>query len=129
MDEMTKLPILIVEDEPDVQEVLVELLQLKNFSAHVSYNANEALAYLAKHTCNCAILDLSLPDMDGLSLFRTMRGTPSTAHIECVMITGFDSSVIRKNAKDAGCSAFLSKPIRERELLGHIEHIMTNLAK
>lgn len=121
---MTNLPVLIVEDEPDGQEVLVGILDCFNIPSHVTSNAEEARDYLAEHQCAGVIIDLSLPGMDGLSLLKAIRSNTATFNIPCAIVTAFHSSLVKKQAVEAGCDAFIAKPFQEKYLVQEVQRMI-----
>src|SRR5215470_429952 len=113
--------ILVVEDEPDAQEVMAEMLGHFEIEAELVGSAEEALSLLAERQYTAAVIDLALPGMDGLALMRTMRSNPQTADLPCVAVTAYHSSLVKKQALEAGCNAYMSKPLDDNHLLEELE--------
>ena len=121
---MTDLPVLIVEDEPDGQEVLVGILGYFGIPLHVTSNAEDAWIYLAEHKCAGVIIDLSLPGMDGISLLKSIRSNAATVNIPCAVVTAFHSSLVKKQAVEAGCNVFIAKPFQEIHLVHEVQRMI-----
>jgi len=122
---MSKWSILVVEDEPDAREVMAEVLGQHEIATDVVGSAEEALSLLAERQYTAAVIDLALPGMDGLALIRKMRSNPQTADLPCVAVTAYHSSLVKKQALDAGCNAYMSKPVDNGYLLRELERVIS----
>jgi CheY-like chemotaxis protein len=116
--------ILIVEDEPDGQEVAVELLSHFDIQTDVAGTAEEALVLLNQNQYSAAIIDLALPGMDGLELIRLIRSNPSISNLPCITYTAYHSSLVKKQAFEAGCNAYLSKPVDDKRFVTELSRII-----
>lgn len=124
MTEQTR--ILVVEDDPDGQQVVAHILGYLNFNIDVVADVNSALSLLANHTdeYRAAIIDLSLPERDGWDLLREIKASPSTEQLPCIAVTGFHSSKTREDALRAGFTAYFSKPIEATTFVRELEALM-----
>lgn len=116
--------VLAVEDEPDGQEVIIGLLSYFGVQVDMVSSAEEALHFLNERAYHAVILDLALPGMDGLSLLQTIRGNEFTAALPCLVITAYHSSLVKKQAIDAGCNAYLTKPLQETDLYRELNRLL-----
>lgn len=121
----TNWRILIVEDEPDGQEVAAGILGNFNIATDVVGTAEDALQLLAQQTYTAAIIDLALPYMDGLALLRTIRSNPTTTDLPCVAYTAYHSSLVKKQALEAGCNAYLTKPVDDQHLVTELTRVIS----
>lgn len=106
--------ILVVEDDPDGQMVVSHIVnQTLSMPVDVVSNAFEALQLLAaqSNAYKIAIIDLSMPDMDGWQLLNNIRQNPQTEKLPCVAVTAYHSSRTREEALKKGFVAYFSKPI------------------
>jgi CheY-like chemotaxis protein len=78
--------------------------------------AEEALAAIAANRPTIILLDLSLPGMDGLTFARKLKADPSTNDILIVAVTSYPEKFSMAEAMDAGCDAYLHKPVSTRTL-------------
>jgi two-component system, cell cycle response regulator DivK len=124
MSQPTDWRILIVEDEPDGQEVVVALLGEFDIAADVVGTAEEALDRLAQRNYTAAIIDLALPHMDGLELLKTIRSNPVTVSLPCIAYTAYHSSLVKKQAIEAGCNAYLSKPLDDTYFVKELSRVI-----
>lgn len=112
--------ILLVEDDPLLRGAFRLLLEDAGYLVHEAGSAGEALQAVASNTPDLILLDLGLPDHPGLDVARTLRARPETAGIPIVALTGHAAEADRSACLDAGCTAYLAKPVEPRLLLRHI---------
>src|SRR5262245_25614308 len=105
------LCILIVEDEPDVQEVVVQLLGHYGVNTDRANDAEEALALLNQESYDAALIDLALPGMNGFDLLKKVRAQSQWSGMRCIAFTAFHSSGVRKQVMDAGFDGYFAKPL------------------
>ncbi len=113
---MAKGPILIVDDNPANLELLLVILARDGYELHTATDAAEALTLLDTITPCLILLDLQLPGMDGLELTRRLKAKETTATIPIVAVTAFAMKGDEEKARQAGCDAYLTKPIDKRIL-------------
>jgi CheY-like chemotaxis protein len=109
-------PILVVDDNPANLQLLTFLLAASGYQTRTAATAEEALVLLQTFRPRLLLLDLHLPGMDGLTLTRKLRATPSTRDLVIVAVTAQAMRGDREAAIAAGCDAFVSKPIDTRAL-------------
>jgi len=118
----SKSTILIVDDEPDVREVLAEYFVAQGFATLSAGSAGEARALAAGHSIDLALLDINLPGEDGLSLARHLR--ERYARIAIVMLTSAGAVVDRIVGLEMGADDYVSKPFDPRELLARMKSVL-----
>ena len=121
---VTEWSILVVEDEPDGQEVVSSLLSNFNISTETAFTAEAALNLLKQHVYTGVVIDLNLPGMDGLSLVKRIRENPAIAMTPCVAITAFHTSQVRQQAITAGFNAYFPKPLDEISFVRELQHLI-----
>jgi len=114
--------ILIVDDEPDVREVLEEYLGAHGYAAMGAETAGAARAIAARHPIDLALLDIHMPGEDGLSLARHLR--ERYERIAIVMLTSAAAVVDRVVGLEMGADDYVSKPFDPRELLARIKSVL-----
>jgi DNA-binding response OmpR family regulator len=77
---------------------------------------------------DAVVIDIRLPGVDGVQAIRRVRATPGLAALPIVALTGLSSAADRRRCLDAGASAYLSKPVRLRELLETVRELLTRRA-
>jgi two-component system, LuxR family, response regulator FixJ len=115
LDKTTPPLIAIVDDEECVREALVSLLRSHGFSAEAYASAAALLASGRLLRVACLVLDVRMPDVDGLRLQRVLLGAECAAPI--IFITGRAGQAERDAALRLGAAAFLAKPFSDEGLL------------
>ena len=113
--------ILLVEDDPRLAEMLSEYLGQAGFRISVALLGAGALKQLSEAEYDAVVLDLMLPDMDGLDLCRQLRTTSDTP---VLMLTGRGDAIDRIVGLELGADDYLPKPFEPRELLARLRAIL-----
>ena len=118
---MAKAPrwIAIVDDDPSVLSALARLLRTRGLEPRTFSSGREFLSELADGLPECLIVDLQMPEMDGLELQR--RLTLSGVRIPTIVITAHHEAEARERCASAGAFAFLEKPLQDISLLAAID--------
>jgi two-component system, chemotaxis family, CheB/CheR fusion protein len=102
----------VVDDDPDVLNLLVEVLANLGCEVHAASDAAGAVRDLdAGLRPHLALIDLTLPDLRGADLIRTLRAHPGMAGARLVAVSGHSEPEIIRSVREAGCSAYYIKPI------------------
>ena len=109
--------ILIADDYDDNRELLRLMLEAEGYHIREARDGREALDSARADAPALALIDLSMPSLDGWGLLRELRTDERTRSIPCVAVTAFAADQDRLRALDAGFDAYISKPFRSRELL------------
>ena len=115
---MADIRILVVEDDPDGQEMVTTMLQHMNFAVDTADNGEQAshIIFNSGITYGAIIIDLALPGKDGWELLAEILNNPNTDKIPCVAVTAFHNSKLREEALRAGFIAYFPKPIDGTQL-------------
>lgn len=115
---MNKDPlILIIDDEPQIQRALKTILKARHFQVEVAATGEQGLALAAARLPDLVILDLSLPDMDGLQVCAQLR---EWSRVPVIVLSVRDSEREKVAALDRGADDYLTKPFGIEELLARI---------
>jgi two-component system KDP operon response regulator KdpE len=117
--------VLVVDDEPQILRALSINLKARHYDVVTASTGVEALAAAAAHPPDLVILDLGLPDLDGVEVVRGLRGW-STAPI--VILSGRTGSADKVTALDAGADDYLTKPFGVDELLARMRAVSRRAA-
>ena len=109
--------ILIADDYDDNRELLRLILETEGFRIREARNGREALDAALAQAPMVALIDLSMPTLDGFGLLRALRADERTRDVPCVAVTAFAANQDRQRALDAGFDAYISKPFRHKELV------------
>ena len=114
---MPATSILIADDFDDTRELMRLLLETEGYAVREARDGREALAAAREEAPAVALIDLSMPSLDGWGLLRELRADERTRSIPCVAVTAFAANQDRQRALDAGFDAYISKPFRAKELI------------
>jgi CheY-like chemotaxis protein len=101
--------ILVVDDNIECCMSLAKLLTMTGDKAFCVCCGQDALNSLQRHIPNLVLLDVMMPDMDGMEVLRRIRGNPQTAHLPVVMFSGVDDPTYAAYAKTKGANDFWVK--------------------
>ncbi len=121
---MSDKRILVVEDEPDIAEVLKFNLEKAGFRVEVQRRGDTALESIRRQPPDLAVLDLMLPGLDGLELTRMLKREPATARVPLVMLTAKGEEVDRIVGLELGADDYIPKPFSPREVVLRIKAIL-----
>lgn len=130
---MNKPTILIVEDEPAVRNLISTTLETQNYRFLTAYNGETAILEASSHNPDIILLDLGLPDMDGIEIIKKVR---SWSNMPIIVISARSEDNDKIEALDAGADDYLTKPFSVEELLArlrvsirrlHYEHAGTSV--
>jgi CheY-like chemotaxis protein len=113
--------ILIVDDEPLNVDYLEQELEGLGFVTQTAANGVEALERVVAAPPDLVLLDVMMPEMDGISALRVLKGDPETRLIPVVLMTALNAVEDRVRGIEAGADDFLSKPVDDRELVARIK--------
>jgi two-component system CheB/CheR fusion protein len=112
--------VVVVEDNDDSRQMLTMYLESAGFPCLSASNGLQALALMDRGDADVAIVDLGLPDMDGLELARRMRKDDRFAHTCLIALTGYGQPTDREAVRDAGFDEHMVKPVNLEELLAKL---------
>ena len=116
---MKALSILVVEDNPDVQETIREYLT-PEFDVIIAKDGAQGLSLATSLRPSLILTDLVVPQLDGIALCRALRAEEATRQIPIIVMSGHGTDETKHAAISAGADDFLPKPFRQRELLARI---------
>jgi two-component system, OmpR family, phosphate regulon response regulator PhoB len=116
--------VLIVDDDPDIVRLVSYNLSQSGFEAVHANTGREALEIVQKHPPDLVILDLMLPDVDGIEVCRTLRSHEISSNIPIVMLTARGEEIDRVVGFELGADDYVMKPFSPRELVLRIKSIL-----
>jgi two-component system KDP operon response regulator KdpE len=109
--------VLVVDDEPQLLRALSINLRARKYDVHTAASGREALRVAAAHPPDIVILDLGLPDMDGIEVVAGLRGWTT---VPILVLSGRSDSADKVEALDAGADDYVTKPFGMDELLARL---------
>ncbi|MEO8519377.1 MAG: response regulator transcription factor [Dermatophilaceae bacterium] len=114
--------LLVVEDEPNIRELLATSLRFAGFEVHVAADGATALKQAAEHEPDLVVLDVMLPDMDGFTVTRKLRGSGRLLPI--VFVTARDSLEDKIKGLTVGGDDYVTKPFSLEEVIARIRAVL-----
>jgi two-component system KDP operon response regulator KdpE len=109
--------VLVVDDEPQILRALRINLKVREYEVHVATTGAEALQVASRHPPDLVILDLGLPDLDGVEVIQGLRGWTNAP---IIVLSGRADSTDKVEALDAGADDYITKPFGVEELLARM---------
>jgi phosphate regulon transcriptional regulator PhoB len=120
--------ILIIEDEPDIAELVKYHLEKAGLAARIVADGKQAMDLIARDQPDLAILDLMLPGLDGLEICRRLRASQATKGIPVIMLTARAEEVDRVLGLEMGADDYVPKPFSPRELVARVKAVLRRAA-
>ncbi len=121
---MAAKKILVVDDEPDLVELVSYNLKKEGFKVSSVLNAEDALENVRKTDYDLIVLDLMLPGIQGVELCRMLRNNPRTEAIPIVMLTAKGEIADRIRGLETGADDYMTKPFSPRELIARVNAVL-----
>ncbi|MHB8109863.1 MAG: response regulator [Syntrophorhabdaceae bacterium] len=116
--------ILIVDDSPTIRKLLAYILKKKNFIIAEAEDGIDAMEKLSHVQVDLVIVDLNMPNMDGIEFVKTLRDNYYYMDTPVIMLTTTKDDKLKKDAFDAGVNMFLNKPVQPNFLLYKVESLL-----
>ncbi|MDO8602272.1 MAG: response regulator transcription factor [Candidatus Omnitrophota bacterium] len=124
---MSKEKILIIEDEKDIVKMLDYNLRKENFRVFSANNGEDGLDMARKENPDLVLLDLMLPEMDGLDVCKAVKNDAKTAHIPIIILTAKAQEFDKVVGLELGADDYVTKPFSPRELIARIKAVLRRL--
>lgn len=118
------MKILVIEDERTSLKLANLVLSSEGHEVTEAQSGEQAYQAVLDNQPHVILLDLELPGIDGLALAQQLKAAAATRHIPIVAVTGYPMQYPRDSALEAGCDAYIVKPIDTRKLSGQITEIV-----
>ena len=122
---MNKYLILVVEDDPSVKSLITTTLQMHEYRYVTASGGNAAIMQTTSHRPDSILLDLGLPDMDGVDVIKKVR---TWSNVPIIVISARSEDTDKIDALDAGADDYLTKPFSVEELLARLRVTQRRLA-
>jgi DNA-binding response OmpR family regulator len=121
--------VLVVEDDPDIVELLVHYLSRDGWEVEAIDNGRRALDRIRRNRFDLVILDLQLPERDGLSVCAEIRREPQTRGVPVVMLTARGDEADRIVGLEMGADDYVVKPFSPKELVARVRALFRRLER
>ena len=119
--------ILVVDDDPGIREVVCFALQKAGFATTVAADGEQALARFAAEPPALVVLDILMPELDGVEVCRRLRADPRGRATPIVFLSSKDDEVDRIVGLEVGGDDYVSKPFSPRELVARVRAILRRM--
>ncbi len=119
-----KSTIMVVDDEPELVTVVCLMLENKGFNVMCAYSGQQVFADLEEQKPDLIILDVMMPEMDGLEVLRRLKSAPETSSIPVMMLTARDQPEDILRGYKTGADFYIPKPFTKHQLLDGINSIL-----
>jgi len=124
-----KTKILLVDDEPDILEFISYNLTKEDFEVFTSNNGRDAIKIAIKEKPDLIILDVMMPDLDGIETCRVIRETPEMKDVLIAFLTARNEDYSQIAGFDAGADDYINKPIKPRVLVSRVKALLRRAGK
>lgn len=126
---MKKTKILVVDDEPDILEILTYNLEKEGYDVVTASNGEEGLRVASQEMPNLIILDIMMPQMDGVEVCRNLRENSKFDDTLIAFLTAREEDYSQIAALDVGGDDYITKPIRPRVLISRVKALIRRSGK
>lgn len=116
--------VLVVDDDPDIIQFVRMNLELEGFEAETADNGRVALELAKIRPPDLILLDVMMPEMDGLTVLRRLRASPATANVPVIILTAKALAEDRVKGLDLGADDYITKPFDLEELLARVRTVL-----
>jgi CheY-like chemotaxis protein len=117
--------VLLVEDTEDNRQMMRRLLEMSGYRVVEAINGKEAVEVARQVQPQIILMDLSLPFIDGLAATRRIRSLPGMSEVPIIAVSAHDSADFHQDALEAGCNAYITKPIDYSQLEDTIRRLLS----
>ncbi len=116
--------ILIVDDSPTIRKFIGYVLRRKDYITEEAEDGMDALEKLSNGEIDLVIVDLNMPNMDGISFVKSLRSGYYNLNLPVIMLTTTNDRELQEEAYGAGINTFLTKPVQPDVLLDNIDSLL-----
>ncbi len=125
LSQATKSTIMVVDDEPDLVTLLCARLEQREFNVMCAYSGSQALAGLEKQKPDLILLDIMMPEMDGLEVLKRLKAAPETSSIPVILLSALDQLKDISTGYEMGADHSITKPFNNALLVTVIDHLLS----
>lgn len=119
-----RVRVLIVDDEKDIRLLVAATLGAEEYEITEATRGTEALTLARAKLPSLIILDVRMPDLDGVEVCRLIRSDPELKNVPIIMVTSARNAEERRAGLEAGANRYLTKPFSPAELLGAVDYLL-----
>jgi two-component system, cell cycle response regulator DivK len=116
--------ILVIEDSPVNMALTVAILENAGHAILQADHAAQGMEIARREQPDLVLMDIQLPDIDGLQATRLLKADPKTSHLPVIALTAFAMKGDEDQTRAAGCDGYVTKPIRYKEFLAEMDAVL-----
>ena len=116
--------ILVLDDEAEIADLVELFLKNEGYNVYKFYSSSEAIKCINSTPLDLALLDVMLPDEDGLEILRKIRQTPETRRVPVIMVTAKTTELDKVKGLDLGADDYITKPFGIMELISRVKALL-----
>lgn len=120
---MTK-QVLIVDDDALMHRLFQHHLERAGYKMMSAMNGRDGIELASRESPNLIVMDIMMPDMDGVAALRELKKAAATKDIPIIIITANGNALARKESENSGAALFLTKPFSPTQLVDHIKRLV-----
>ncbi len=121
----SKRTIMVVDDDPEHVTLVRVMLEAKGYNVMCAYSSPQLLAGLKEQKPDLIILDVVMPEMNGLEVLRRLKVAPETSSIPVIMLTVLDTNEDMMTSYKLGADYYVTKPFTRTQLMTGIDRLLT----
>ncbi len=121
----TKKTIMVVDDDPDLVYIVRLMLERKGFNVMCAYDGLQVFAGLEEQKPDLILLDIMMPEMDGLEVLRRLKAAPETFSIPVILLSALDQFKDISTGYEMGADHYITKPFIIAHLMAVIDHLLS----
>jgi two-component system, OmpR family, response regulator MprA len=115
--------VLVVDDDPAIREICADLLEGEGYDVSTAGDGRAAVRALLARPRDVVLMDIMMPELDGISACREVKGNPATAHVRVALMSA-RTNLSRETQELARADALVAKPFSLDDLLGTVERLL-----
>ncbi|GJQ35174.1 MAG: hypothetical protein JETCAE01_11840 [Anaerolineaceae bacterium] len=116
--------IMIIDDDPETAKLLEAIINLDGHETSIVQDSRIAIRAVETFMPDLVLLDIMMPEIDGITICKMIKSTPSTSHIKVMMVSALSTDATRKDSRDAGADQFVSKPVLPRPFSQQVKDLL-----
>ena len=117
---VSRFRVLLVEDEPAIRELVAEMVKGEEVELRCAAGGTQGLREARRLRPSLVLLDIVLPDLDGITVCRLLRGDAALREVPIYMVTARAKKADRDAARRAGATGYIEKPFKAQQLLARV---------
>lgn len=117
---------LVIEDNPNNMELITFLLKVNGMDSIIAATGEEGISLFLRNDPDFILLDIQLPDMEGMEVLRRIRNTEKGTTIPIIAVTSFAMTGDSRELMASGCNGYIEKPIDPKNVIDRINQIVAS---